>query len=78
MMKYLFLIGLASLFWWLWRKAARSRSKSTLDKPPAVESEDMVRCSLCGVNQPVSDSILAGDRYFCNSEHRRIAESEGR
>jgi hypothetical protein len=35
----------------------------------------MVACALCGVNQPVSESILANDRYYCSAAHLREAQS---
>jgi hypothetical protein len=41
-------------------------ARSTI-RPPTeeLEAERMVQCAHCGVNQPVSESILANDRYYC-------------
>jgi uncharacterized protein len=38
--------------------------------------ERMVQCAHCGVNQPVSESILADDRYYCCAAHLRQARSD--
>lgn len=76
MTKYLLLIALAIVVWWLWRKAQATRSGG--QTPPAPrEAEQMVTCARCGVNQPVSESILAGGSYYCCAAHRRDAEAEG-
>ena len=49
--------------------------KSQRRQPPqnsAPEtSEDMVRCSQCGVHLPKSESILAGGKFYCSEAHRR-------
>lgn len=72
-MKYLLLIVLFFFVLWILRKAQTSRSNG---QPPVPrEPERMVRCAHCGVNQPISESLLAKGRYFCCAEHRREAES---
>ena len=40
------------------------------------EVERMVECAHCGVNQPVSESILANHRYYCCAAHVRQAQSD--
>ncbi len=75
MTKYLLLIVLAGIAWWLWRKSRVSDSSAQPPVPRAAEY--MVKCSHCGVNQPISESILADGRYYCCAAHRRISESEG-
>ncbi|TMQ77975.1 hypothetical protein ACCUM_2426 [Candidatus Accumulibacter phosphatis] len=37
----------------------------------------MVQCAHCGVNQPVSESVLANGRYYCCAAHLREAQSDG-
>ncbi|MEF8700115.1 MAG: PP0621 family protein [Candidatus Accumulibacter sp. UW26] len=73
MTKYLLLIGLALFAWWVWRKARAPRRPAA---PPPKEVERMVQCAHCGVNQPVSESILADDRYYCCAAHLRQARSD--
>jgi len=76
MTKYLLLIALAVVVWWMWRKS--QVPGAGVPRPPASrEAERMVKCSYCGVNQPVSESILAAGCYYCCAAHRRAAESEG-
>lgn len=77
MTKYLLWMALAVIVLWLWRKSQASRSGEP--RPPVErEAEGMVKCSHCGVNQPVSESILAAGRYYCCAAHRLAAESESR
>ena len=72
-MKYLLLIALFFVVLWALRKVQTPRSAG---QPPASRKpEHMVKCAHCGVNQPVSESILTKGRYFCCAEHRREAES---
>ena len=76
MTKYLLWIALAAVVWWLWRKAQAARSSE--QAPPAERAaERMVRCAHCGVNQPMSESLLVGERYYCCAAHRREAEADG-
>jgi uncharacterized protein len=70
MTKYLLLIGLVWVVWWFWRKS-RMSSRAGADRHDTVqrEAERMVACSRCGVNQPVSESILVRGRYYCCAAH---------
>ncbi|MBI4742426.1 MAG: hypothetical protein HY777_12945 [Betaproteobacteria bacterium] len=77
-MKYLLLIVLVGVVGWLWRKSRAPEPGVPPAVPPDNGAEDMVKCALCGVNQPVSDSILAGGHYYCCSAHRRAARPEDR
>ncbi|MBL8395022.1 MAG: hypothetical protein JNK99_09790 [Candidatus Accumulibacter sp.] len=69
MTKYLLLIALGLCAWWIWRKL-RQADHTT---PPrrGREAERMVQCARCGVNQPISESILANGRYYCSTAHLR-------
>jgi uncharacterized protein len=76
MTKYFLLFALVLCVWWVWRKSASTRS--TIGRPADKrEPERMVECARCGVNQPVSESILADDRYYCCPAHLREARSDG-
>lgn len=37
------------------------------------EPERMVRCEHCGVNLPISESVLSDRHYYCSLEHRDAA-----
>ncbi|MQM32749.1 MAG: hypothetical protein CRU78_20575 [Candidatus Accumulibacter phosphatis] len=70
MTKYLLLIGLVWAAWWFWRKS-RMSSRGSAASHTAVQrdAERMVQCARCGVNQPVSESILVEGRYYCSAAH---------
>ena len=72
-MKFLLLVALFLAVYLLLRKAAASRSSARQPSPRAAER--MVKCAHCGVNQPVSESILTHGRYYCCDDHRQAAES---
>jgi len=74
-MKYLLLLALFLFVLWMLRKIGTSRSGAQ-PPPDSRASEQMVKCAHCGVNQPVSESILTNGRYFCCSAHRFEAESQ--
>jgi uncharacterized protein len=77
MTKYLLWIALAVVVVWLWRKSQAARSGEPR-APVEREPEGMVRCAYCGVNQPVSESILAAGRHYCCVAHRQAGESDSK
>jgi hypothetical protein len=77
MTKYLLWIALAGIVFWLLRKSRAARSGEP--RPPVErEVEGMVKCSYCGVNQPMSESILTAGRYYCCAAHRQAAEADSK
>ncbi|EXI87995.1 MAG: hypothetical protein AW11_02288 [Candidatus Accumulibacter regalis] len=78
MTKYLLLIGLVWVLWWFWRKSRTSSRGSAANHHTTVqrEAERMVQCTRCGVNQPVSESVLADGRYYCCAAHRDAGASD--
>lgn len=75
MSKYLLLFGFLCVVWWIWRKSRTNRRN--LDRRSVREVEEMVTCAHCGVNQPISESILVHGRHYCCLAHQRDAESTG-
>jgi uncharacterized protein len=73
MSRLIFIITLVAVVYWL----LKSYSKKPPKKTEAEVSEDMVRCSLCGVHLPKSESILSGGDFFCSDAHR-IARTDQR
>lgn len=64
------------------RGGARSGAAGGARRQPAPEprqlAEPMVRCAVCGVHSPKSESVHAGAQYFCSAEHaRRYATRAG-
>jgi hypothetical protein len=53
-------------------KIVRARSRSKASEKVA---ENMVKCDYCGVNHPVSESILLDGRYYCSRLHSRKIEA---
>jgi uncharacterized protein len=47
---------------------------------PRQLAEPMVRCAVCGVHAPKSDSVVVGAQAFCSVEHARsyAARASGR
>lgn len=70
-MRLLIVFALFGLFWWLLRRMAAAHRQRR--KPSEKEPESMVTCAYCGVNQPVSESLRVGERYYCCPEHRHAA-----
>jgi uncharacterized protein len=73
MTKYLLLAGWFFLSGGL---GARRERNAAAAAQPMREVERMVECAHCGVNQPVSESILANHRYYCCAAHLRQAQSD--
>jgi uncharacterized protein len=76
-MKYLLLIVLIIAALLVLRKLQGAR-KNNPPRPSPAAAERMVVCARCGVNQPVSESILSDGHYYCCNAHRQEAESRGR
>ena len=49
-------------------------------REPRQLAEPMVRCAVCGVHAPKSDSVVVGAQAFCSVEHARsyAARASGR
>ncbi|WP_425394007.1 PP0621 family protein [Candidatus Propionivibrio aalborgensis] len=73
-MRNLILIVLLFVVFWILRRALSSRSGRQASQTTSAP-EMMVKCAHCGVNQPISESILTNGRYYCCSTHRHEAES---
>ena len=54
--------------WWILRAYRRRIDRPGPAAPPAGES--MVRCALCGLHLPASESVAARELHFCSVEHR--------
>ncbi|MBS1162070.1 MAG: hypothetical protein H6R15_4489 [Proteobacteria bacterium] len=72
-MKFLLLLGVLGLLWWVWKK--RQRSVGEQVPPPAPAAENMVVCAHCGVLMPESDGLKDGLLFYCSEAHRLAAGS---
>ena len=43
------------------------------DRSASGRPEDMVRCAVCGVHLPRSESFTSHGQFYCTDEHRRSA-----
>jgi uncharacterized protein len=76
-MKYLVMLLVALLAWWLLRGLFRNRVMD--DTPPLREAsgqETMVACTYCQLHLPRSEAVWAGETPFCTTAHLRQHESE--
>lgn len=74
-MKYLLVLAVVLIAFWLWR-SARARSKprdgrSATDSPRVIE---MVRCDVCGVHCAKLDALPGRLGVYCTAQHRSQAE----
>jgi uncharacterized protein len=58
------------------RDAGMQDSAKTSNPRAAPAPEDMVRCSVCGVHLPRSESFASRGRFFCTDEHRRLGPED--
>jgi uncharacterized protein len=77
MVKFLLLLAVIALVYWILRFYRRSVEKPNRREPPSG-AEDMVRCNHCGVYLPRSESVMAQDQFFCSEAHRRLDQTGSR
>jgi uncharacterized protein len=78
-MKYLLVILLVLVVFWLWRSGRPSQKNS--EQPgrphgtPPKENEipEMVACGVCHVHLPKSEALIGRDGFYCSEAHRREA-----
>jgi len=75
-MKYLLLLGLIAVVWWVWSKRKAADASAPPQSPPVAEK--MVSCAHCGVYLPESDSVVDGEAAYCSEAHRALGRSAGR
>ena len=78
-MKYLFVIVLALVVFWLWRMSRHRRDDAVQPNRPASQTSpekeiaEMVSCALCKVHLPQSEALIGRDGFYCSEAHRREA-----
>ncbi|MBA4381515.1 MAG: hypothetical protein C0406_03020 [Sideroxydans sp.] len=73
MSRLLFLFAVIAVVYWLLKSYRKQSPKQDV---PAAASEDMVRCTQCGVHLPKSEAMLADGKFFCSEAHRREYQSK--
>jgi uncharacterized protein len=71
--KFLLLIAVFVVAYTLIRNSSRRRDIG--QQPPRPGAEDMVRCKVCGIHLPRSESLTSQGEFFCSEEHQRIAKN---
>ena len=78
-MKYLLLIGLLALvFFLLGAKRARPpevNDKKTKPKAEPLPPQDMLKCAHCGLHLPRDEALPGRGGVFCSAEHRQAHEA---
>jgi uncharacterized protein len=69
--KLIFLVLGLLLAYWILKSYRRKVDRKEPSSTEAGE-EDMVRCAQCGLHLPRSESLAAGGKSFCGSEHQRL------
>jgi uncharacterized protein len=75
--KFLLLIAVFIIAYLVIKHSARRREIGE-QRPPSrsgkSQSENMVRCGVCGIHLPVSESLTSRGDYYCSEEHLRLAK----
>jgi len=77
MAKFLLLIAVFIVLFMVFRALRGPRGTTRTRSPDSQQqgrSEDMVRCRVCGVHLPRSESITSRGEFFCSQEHLRLAD----
>jgi len=78
--KFLLLIALAVVAYLLVRGFRRDAgiqdSAQRSSRRDRSVPEDMVRCTVCGVHLPRSESFTSQGKFFCSDEHRRLGQAD--
>jgi uncharacterized protein len=81
-MKYLLILGLALVVFWLWQGRRRAtladKARSQGTRPTSargqVQTTEIIACDLCEVHLPRAEALTGGRGVYCSDAHRRQAE----
>jgi uncharacterized protein len=79
-MKYLLVILLILVVFWLWQYERRGQKNPATRPPPSSPGQgggptEIVACSVCQVHLPRTEALIGrGARPYCSDAHRRQAE----
>ena len=69
--KFLLLLLVFAIAYWLVKAYKRKIKDAGGRSSTPASTEDMVRCALCGVHLPRSESLMNDRMFYCSAEHRR-------
>jgi len=67
-MKFLLFVIMLAVIWWIWSKKKRRPQQPVIKEHPV---EKMVVCAHCQLHLPESDSLSAGQQFYCCEAHRQ-------
>jgi uncharacterized protein len=72
--KFILLLALGIVVYLIVSRMRREGRPPQAPPPPSQPkvAEDMVRCSLCGVHLPRSESFTSRGQFYCTDEHRQL------
>ena len=74
-MKYLLVISLVLVVFFLWRHNRQAEKRPAPRQQPGAPAAatEMVACSVCQVHLPKSEALIGNDGIYCSEAHRRQA-----
>jgi uncharacterized protein len=76
MAKFLLLLALGIVVYLIVSRMRNDgeRPRSAAPPPKSSTAEDMVRCAVCKVHLPRSESFVSRGQYYCSDEHMKLAK----
>jgi uncharacterized protein len=80
-MKYLLVLLLVFVIFWLWSNNRRVEKKQADEaRPPQRPAQnqaltEIVACDVCQVHLPRSEALIGSKGIYCSDAHRRQADS---
>jgi uncharacterized protein len=79
MAKFLLLLALGIVVYLIVSRMRNDGQRPQAKAPPApARPEDMVRCAVCKVHLPRSESFVSRGEFYCSDEHLKLARGAGR
>ena len=75
-MRFILLIVLVVVAFWVIRRALRSVNRPNIPEKPPLQGE-LVSCARCGMHLPRTEAREAGGALFCSEEHARLGSGKG-
>ncbi|MDX8386003.1 MAG: PP0621 family protein [Gallionella sp.] len=66
--RLLLVVAIVAVVYLLVRSYRKNSASMSEDADGAI-TEDMVRCTHCGVHLPKSESLSSGENYYCSKAH---------